>query len=104
MCLIRDTKALAASGVEGATLQLLDIIISSQNEREYAVWNNLLSAMDDIVHIIDDDEEIMKNINAIMIKTLSTIYAELGFEEEEKRMKRKRTKRKMKHGLAYFDH
>ena len=80
MCLIRDTKALAASGVKGATIKLLNLIIASENETEYPVWNELLSAMDDILHIVDNDEDIRKSINNIMLKTLGNIYKKLGFD------------------------
>jgi len=80
LCLIRDLKALAVSGVEGATVQLLDIICASEAETEYAVWNGLLQAMGDIVHIIDGEKDIMRNVNSIMCKTLSKVYARLGFD------------------------
>merc|ERR1719361_2451144 len=86
MCLIRDTKALALSGVEGATVQLLDIVAASKDELDYPVWDVLLSAMGDVVHIVDGDEQIMKDINRVMVNTLANIYKKLGFDpvEEQK--------------------
>eukprot|EP01084_Bolivina_argentea_P286343 491184_1 len=84
MCLIRDTKALAMAGDKGATVQLLDLVLSSQNEPSYPVWNELLSAMNDIVHIIDDDKEIMNDINVIMTNCLEKVYKKLGWKKEEK--------------------
>jgi len=83
ICLIRDTKALAVSGVPGATVRLLDIVVASKDETEYPVWDALLGAMSDVVHIVDGDEQIMKDINAVMVRTLSGIYKKLGFDPAE---------------------
>jgi len=83
ICLIRDTKSLAVSGVPGATVKLLGIVAASKDEADYPVWDALLSAMADVVHIVDGDEEIMKDINAIMVKTLGGIYKKLGFDPAE---------------------
>merc|ERR1719361_3233383 len=83
MCLIRDTKALALSGVEGATVQLLNIVAASKDELDYPVWNVLLTAMHDVEHIVDGDEQIMKDINQLMVRTLTNIYKKLGMDPAE---------------------
>lgn len=91
ICLVRDLKALAKSGVNGATSMLLDLIYASKNELEYNVWNELISAANDIYHIIDNDNNIAPKFNQIMQNVLSNIYNTLSWDKSEKNEEEKKS-------------
>ena len=92
LCLIRDLKALSLSGskyMNNATQKLLDLIIASKNEKSCIVWEELLSAANDINKLIDNDEKYQNKYNKIMCDTLLPIYKTLNNEEKEKDEKEK---------------
>ena len=67
-----DTLALAQSGLSGAenaengTTDLLNLLCSFKYEREYAVWDVVISAASELRHIIDDDDELAVNFAVFM--------------------------------------
>eukprot|EP00485_Elphidium_margaritaceum_P006713 CAMPEP_0202691708 /NCGR_PEP_ID=MMETSP1385-20130828/6352_1 /ASSEMBLY_ACC=CAM_ASM_000861 /TAXON_ID=933848 /ORGANISM="Elphidium margaritaceum" /LENGTH=913 /DNA_ID=CAMNT_0049347151 /DNA_START=33 /DNA_END=2774 /DNA_ORIENTATION=+ len=90
VALLRDARALACSGSVQATLQLLEIVRASANETEYAVWKQVLEAMHDIVHIVDEDAVTVDHLNAIMQRVLRDVYDTLGFDAEKQQQKKKK--------------
>jgi len=83
VCVIRDTKALASTGIANLTVQLLNLIVACKGETSYPIWDSVLSAAGDISLLIDTDEKTGESFNAIMRDTLSTIYEKLSWNSHQ---------------------
>ena len=80
VCLVRDTNALATSGAEGSTQNLLTLLTSFKSDVTHPVWDAIISGAGEISHLIDSDKSTMDLFSKIMRDAMAPLFKSIGFE------------------------
>ncbi|ETN97799.1 Aminopeptidase N precursor [Reticulomyxa filosa] len=66
-----------------ATENLLNLIVSFENETAYSIWFTVLDAAQAVFHIINDDDVLAQQFKAFMRKVLLTVFKKIDWQGDK---------------------